>query len=100
MMEFHGGGAAAVLSGSNVPAFLTKLWTLVEDPDTDPLICWSKVQKLAWFSPARRSSAGWLHFGQASELLLHSESLGERVVYVPAVQTAPVARSCGTACDG
>uniref|UniRef100_A0A8D0CRX5 Heat shock transcription factor 1 n=1 Tax=Sander lucioperca TaxID=283035 RepID=A0A8D0CRX5_SANLU len=23
------------------PAFLTKLWTLVEDPDTDPLICWS-----------------------------------------------------------
>ncbi|XP_060099124.1 LOW QUALITY PROTEIN: heat shock factor protein 1 [Heteronotia binoei] len=32
-----GGGAG----GSNVPAFLTKLWTLVEDPDTDPLICWS-----------------------------------------------------------
>ncbi|KAL7990213.1 hypothetical protein Chor_010567 [Crotalus horridus] len=31
-----GGGA-----GSNVPAFLTKLWTLVEDPDTDALICWS-----------------------------------------------------------
>ncbi|MBN3280551.1 HSF1 protein, partial [Polyodon spathula] len=30
-------------SGSNVPAFLTKLWTLVEDPDTDPLICWSPV---------------------------------------------------------
>ncbi|XP_053913727.1 heat shock factor protein 1 isoform X2 [Cuculus canorus] len=27
--------------GTNVPAFLTKLWTLVEDPDTDPLICWS-----------------------------------------------------------
>ncbi|XP_034275915.1 heat shock factor protein 1 isoform X2 [Pantherophis guttatus] len=27
--------------GSNVPAFLTKLWTLVEDPDTDALICWS-----------------------------------------------------------
>ncbi|TNM92659.1 hypothetical protein fugu_018061 [Takifugu bimaculatus] len=40
-MEYHGGGA--VLSGSNVPAFLTKLWTLVEDPDTDPLICWSKT---------------------------------------------------------
>ncbi|XP_014344338.1 heat shock factor protein 1 isoform X3 [Latimeria chalumnae] len=32
-MDLHGGG--------NVPAFLTKLWTLVEDPDTDPLICWS-----------------------------------------------------------
>uniref|UniRef100_A0A8C9U1E3 Uncharacterized protein n=1 Tax=Serinus canaria TaxID=9135 RepID=A0A8C9U1E3_SERCA len=27
----------------NVPAFLTKLWTLVEDPDTDSLICWSPV---------------------------------------------------------
>ncbi|KAM7384950.1 hypothetical protein PAMA_012032 [Pampus argenteus] len=41
-MEYPGGGAGgAVLSGSNVPAFLTKLWTLVEDPDTDPLICWS-----------------------------------------------------------
>lgn len=55
-MEYHGGGGATVLSGSNVPAFLTKLWTLVEDPDTDPLICWSKVQKLAWFSPARRAA--------------------------------------------
>lgn len=40
-MEYPGGGA--VLSGGNVPAFLTKLWTLVEDPDTDPLICWSPV---------------------------------------------------------
>ncbi|KAG7468667.1 hypothetical protein MATL_G00145500 [Megalops atlanticus] len=27
--------------GSNVPAFLTKLWTLVEDPETNHLICWS-----------------------------------------------------------
>ncbi|KAM9782831.1 LOW QUALITY PROTEIN: heat shock factor protein 2 [Neosynchiropus ocellatus] len=27
---------------SNVPAFLIKLWTLVEDPDTDELICWSQ----------------------------------------------------------
>ncbi|XP_075867491.1 heat shock factor protein 1 isoform X2 [Nelusetta ayraudi] len=40
-MDHLGGGAGAVLSGANVPAFLTKLWTLVEDPDTDPLICWS-----------------------------------------------------------
>ncbi|XP_048848821.1 heat shock factor protein 1 isoform X2 [Brienomyrus brachyistius] len=41
-MEYLGGGAGTVLlSSSNVPAFLTKLWTLVEDPDTDPLICWS-----------------------------------------------------------
>ncbi|XP_054045692.1 heat shock factor protein 1 isoform X2 [Rissa tridactyla] len=40
----EGPGAAAVGAGpggSNVPAFLTKLWTLVEDPDTDSLICWS-----------------------------------------------------------
>ncbi|XP_061756425.1 heat shock factor protein 2 [Nerophis ophidion] len=27
---------------SNVPGFLTKLWTLVEDADTDELICWSQ----------------------------------------------------------
>ncbi|KAG7999792.1 Heat shock factor protein 2 [Nibea albiflora] len=27
---------------SNVPAFLTKLWTLVEDSDTNQLICWSQ----------------------------------------------------------
>ena len=52
MMEYHGGGGGAVLSGNNVPAFLTKLWTLVEDPDTDLLICWSKVKKLASFSLA------------------------------------------------
>ncbi|KAM9643028.1 heat shock factor protein 1 isoform 5-T5 [Morphnus guianensis] len=43
-MEGPGAAAAAVGAGpggSNVPAFLTKLWTLVEDPDTDSLICWS-----------------------------------------------------------
>uniref|UniRef100_A0A8C2CRN3 Heat shock transcription factor 1 n=1 Tax=Cyprinus carpio TaxID=7962 RepID=A0A8C2CRN3_CYPCA len=41
-MEYHSVGPGGVMvSGSNVPAFLTKLWTLVEDPDTDPLICWS-----------------------------------------------------------
>lgn len=44
IMEFHvGGSVGVVVSGNNVPAFLTKLWTLVEDPDTDPLICWSPV---------------------------------------------------------
>ncbi|XP_036140786.1 heat shock factor protein isoform X3 [Monomorium pharaonis] len=26
---------------SSVPAFLAKLWKMVEDPTTDPLICWS-----------------------------------------------------------
>ncbi|XP_031759585.1 heat shock factor protein 1 isoform X6 [Xenopus tropicalis] len=35
-MDPHG-----TCGGSNVPAFLAKLWTLVEDPETDPLICWS-----------------------------------------------------------
>nr|XP_034980515.1 heat shock factor protein 1 isoform X2 [Zootoca vivipara] len=34
-------GVVVAGGGSNVPAFLTKLWTLVEDPETDPLICWS-----------------------------------------------------------
>uniref|UniRef100_A0A3B5MRE6 Vertebrate heat shock transcription factor C-terminal domain-containing protein n=1 Tax=Xiphophorus couchianus TaxID=32473 RepID=A0A3B5MRE6_9TELE len=45
-MEFlgvGGGTGGVVVSGGNVPAFLTKLWTLVEDPETDPLICWSPV---------------------------------------------------------
>ncbi|XP_069771219.1 heat shock factor protein 1 isoform X1 [Narcine bancroftii] len=27
--------------GTNVPAFLTKLWTLIEDPNTNELICWN-----------------------------------------------------------
>uniref|UniRef100_A0A8C2WZV6 Heat shock transcription factor 1 n=1 Tax=Cyclopterus lumpus TaxID=8103 RepID=A0A8C2WZV6_CYCLU len=40
-MDSSGVGGGTMLSGGNVPAFLTKLWTLVEDPDTDPLICWS-----------------------------------------------------------
>ncbi|XP_073418486.1 heat shock factor protein 1 isoform X2 [Dendrobates tinctorius] len=35
-MEAH-----AATTGSNVPAFLAKLWSLVEDSETDPLICWS-----------------------------------------------------------
>lgn len=29
--------------GTNVPAFLAKLWKLVEDPETNDLICWSSV---------------------------------------------------------
>ena len=33
----------STLSVSSVPAFLTKLWTLVEDPTTDELICWDAV---------------------------------------------------------
>ncbi|XP_077637582.1 heat shock factor protein 1 [Lonchura striata] len=44
-MEGPGAAAAAAAAAgpgpSNVPAFLSKLWTLVEDPETDALICWS-----------------------------------------------------------
>ncbi|XP_062846327.1 heat shock factor protein 1 [Trichomycterus rosablanca] len=41
-MELHTSGSGGMMvTASNVPAFLTKLWTLVEDPETDPLICWS-----------------------------------------------------------
>ncbi|XP_051527624.1 uncharacterized protein LOC127425548 [Myxocyprinus asiaticus] len=42
-MEYHsvGPGGVMVTGNNNVPAFLTKLWMMVEDPDTDPLICWS-----------------------------------------------------------
>jgi heat shock transcription factor 1 len=29
--------------GTNVPAFLAKLWKIVEDPETNDLICWSAV---------------------------------------------------------
>ncbi|XP_029489328.1 heat shock factor protein 4-like [Oncorhynchus nerka] len=36
---------------SNVPAFLTKLWTLVEDPDTNHLICWSATPQSGLQSP-------------------------------------------------
>lgn len=30
-------------TGAGVPAFLAKLWRLVDDPETNNLICWSKV---------------------------------------------------------
>ena len=32
--------------GNGVPAFLAKLWKLVEDPETNNLICWSPVSYL------------------------------------------------------
>ncbi|KAJ3596946.1 hypothetical protein NHX12_003346 [Muraenolepis orangiensis] len=41
MQESPGAGGVDGIYTSNVPAFLTKLWTLVEDPDTNQLICWS-----------------------------------------------------------
>ncbi|XP_044516532.1 heat shock factor protein 4 isoform X2 [Gracilinanus agilis] len=42
-VEEAAGGPAAAMDGysSPVPAFLTKLWTLVGDPETNHLICWS-----------------------------------------------------------
>lgn len=57
-MEGPGAAAAAVGAGpggSNVSAFLTKLWTLVEDPETDPLICWSPVRAVGAAPPLRAS---------------------------------------------
>ncbi|CAN0268695.1 unnamed protein product, partial [Lampetra fluviatilis] len=36
-----GGPGSSGSGGGGVPAFLSKLWTLVEDPDTNELICWS-----------------------------------------------------------
>ncbi|CAL8324062.1 heat shock factor protein 4 [Gadus morhua] len=41
MQESPGAAGVDGIYASNVPAFLTKLWTLVEDPDTNQLICWS-----------------------------------------------------------
>lgn len=33
-------------SGLGVPAFLAKLWRLVDDPETNSLIYWSQVRSL------------------------------------------------------
>nr|CAD7204702.1 unnamed protein product [Timema douglasi] len=30
--------------GTNVPAFLAKLWKIVDDPETNELICWSPIR--------------------------------------------------------
>lgn len=35
--------------GTTVPAFLGKLWKLVEDPETDDLICWAPVSTSIYF---------------------------------------------------
>lgn len=32
-------------NSSNVPAFLVKLWNIVEDPTCDDIIAWSDVSK-------------------------------------------------------
>lgn len=36
-------GRGEMRQNCSVPAFLNKLWTLVEDPGTDDLISWSQV---------------------------------------------------------
>ncbi|KAF5907657.1 heat shock factor protein 4, partial [Clarias magur] len=41
MQESPGSTSVDGAFTNNVPAFLTKLWTLVEDPETNHLICWS-----------------------------------------------------------
>ncbi|RMC20365.1 hypothetical protein DUI87_01214 [Hirundo rustica rustica] len=35
-------GPAAPAAPSPVPGFLAKLWALLEDPDSDDVICWSR----------------------------------------------------------
>jgi len=40
--RMHSFGDAGAI-GSGVPAFLAKLWRLVDDADTNRLICWTKV---------------------------------------------------------
>lgn len=43
---------------ANVPAFLTKLWTLVEDGDTNEFICWSQVTlRLCYDSVSMQANA-------------------------------------------
>lgn len=37
-------------SGTSVPAFLAKLWRLVEEPETNSLISWSQASKNFSFS--------------------------------------------------
>lgn len=52
---------------SNVPAFLSKLWTLVEETHTNEFITWSQVQsgtrwpRVSLVEPTRLDSAelGW-----------------------------------------
>ena len=37
-------------SSSNVPAFLSKLWMLVEEESTDELICWDPVSMMTFLT--------------------------------------------------
>ncbi|KAM6275527.1 heat shock factor protein 1 isoform 1-T1 [Spheniscus humboldti] len=84
----EGPGAAAVGAGpggSNVPAFLTKLWTLVEDPDTDSLICWSPCRTALLRPQIRR----------LLPKLLREEKRGNIDAYVDSIIPAQRARKSG-----
>uniref|UniRef100_A0A2K5CZ06 Heat shock transcription factor 1 n=1 Tax=Aotus nancymaae TaxID=37293 RepID=A0A2K5CZ06_AOTNA len=52
---------------SNVPAFLTKLWTLVSDPDTDALICWSPLPGSRLVYMIRPCKTGQLRFAEVNQ---------------------------------
>lgn len=45
--------------GTGVPAFLAKLWKLVEDPETDNLICWSPVNTFIYLPIHTRVCRRW-----------------------------------------
>ena len=41
-----GAAANSEYTTTNIPAFLSKLWTLVEDPKYNELIAWDNVSRL------------------------------------------------------
>lgn len=44
--------------GTSVPAFLAKLWRMVEDPDTNDLIYWNTVRRTSTDVQFPRSGLG------------------------------------------
>lgn len=48
--------------GASVPAFLAKLWRLVEDPETNHLICWSTVRIPFYGGNIRHTVWPWLNW--------------------------------------
>ena len=53
-------------SSSNVPAFLSKLWMLVEEESTDELICWDAVSMMMTFLTLTISDLTWKQFSTFS----------------------------------
>lgn len=57
-------------NSSGVPAFLAKLWRLVEDDETNNLIYWSAVSKtIQLISNRKRTSQGKIIRNKSNELL-------------------------------